>query len=281
MAASEATSLHPWTTRHARRAATWHAFRALLLRDFTVLDKDLRYFLPGTLMQPLLLVFVFTYLFPTIGQAVGGVGGAARFSSLMMAGMVAQSIVFQGIFRVAVPTVRELDITHELDDRMLAPTAISVIALEKIAFGALQSLFAALIVFPVAAFVPATPVYLQPRWPLLISVLVLACITSGAFGLTLATVFEPRTVPYLSSVIFLPLSFGGAVFYTWTSLEPIPWLQYAILANPLLYMSEGLRAALVSGVPHMPLPLVLAGLLTSSVVLTTLSIYTFKRRVLA
>ncbi len=55
-----------------RRAAAFGAFRALLGRDLAVLRKELPIFVVRTVMQPLLLLFVFTYVFPRIGQAVGG-----------------------------------------------------------------------------------------------------------------------------------------------------------------------------------------------------------------
>ena len=59
-------------------ASAWVAFRALLLRDLVVLRKNIKEFLPRTLLQPLLLVFVFAYVFPKIGQSVGGSGAAAQ-----------------------------------------------------------------------------------------------------------------------------------------------------------------------------------------------------------
>ncbi len=257
-------------------------FRALLLRDLTVLDGQLKEFLPNTLMQPLLLVFVFGYLFPAIGQGVGGSsrGAASRFATLMLPGIVAQAIVMQGMFRVAVPLMRELSLTRELEDRVLAPATVTMVALEKIAFGALQGLFAALVVFPVAAFVPATPIYLDVDWPVLATVLPLACVAAAAFGLCFATLVNPRLVPLLAGTVVLPLTFGGAIFYTWSSLDPLPWLKYLVLVNPLVYMSEGLRAGMVTGVDHMPLAPVYLALAGSAAVLTALGVRGFKRRVL-
>src|SRR5213592_3151637 len=85
------------------RTATLAAFGALLLRDLTVLRRNLKEFIPRTIMQPLLLVFVFTYVFPKIGQSVGGGRGASNFSTLLIAGVVGLSIVFQGIQSVAIP----------------------------------------------------------------------------------------------------------------------------------------------------------------------------------
>src|SRR5256885_15255386 len=78
--------------------ASRDAFVALLLRDVTVLRKEVRMFLGRTIMQPLLLIFVFTYVFPKIGQGIGGSGRAAEdFSTLLVGGVIARAMIFQGI----------------------------------------------------------------------------------------------------------------------------------------------------------------------------------------
>ena len=114
-----------------------------LLRDLTVLRKNLKEFIPRTILQPLLLVFVFTYVFPKIGQGVGGAGAAAEtFSSVLVAGVVATAILFQGIQAVALPLVQEFGYTREIEDRVLAPLPVSLVGFEKIVAGALQCLVA-------------------------------------------------------------------------------------------------------------------------------------------
>ncbi len=52
-------------------------------------------------------------------------------------------------------------------------------------------------------------------------------------------------------MIMLPATMLGCVYYSWTALEQVRWLQVAVLANPVVYMSEGLRAVLTPQVPHM------------------------------
>ena len=106
--------------------------------------------------------------------------------------------------------------------------------------------------FPIAAVVPATPVHLDINWLVLLTLTPLACIMCGALGLTFGTTFDPRTVPMLFGVILIPITFLGCTYYSWQALEPIRWLQIVVLVNPLVYMSEGFRAALTP-VPHMRL----------------------------
>ena len=166
-------------------------FGALVLRDLTVLRKNWKEFLPRTILQPLLLVFVFTYVFPKIGQGVGGGANAAAFSSVLVAGVVAIAIFFQGIQAVALPLVQEFGYTREIEDRVLAPLPIGVVACEKIVAGALQCLLAGLIVFPIAAVVPATPVHLDVNWLVVLTLVPIVCLMSGAVGLMFGTMFNP------------------------------------------------------------------------------------------
>jgi ABC-2 type transport system permease protein len=78
-------------------AASRAAFNALLLRDLTVLKKNLGVFIARTLVQPFLLVFVFLYVFPQIGEGIGGgsAGGLSLFATVLVAGVVGLSIMFQ------------------------------------------------------------------------------------------------------------------------------------------------------------------------------------------
>jgi ABC-2 type transport system permease protein len=256
------------------------AFASLLLRDVVVLRKTLKEFLPRTLLQPFLLVFVFTYVFPKIGQGVGGTAGSETgFSTILVAGVVGLAIMFQGIQSVALPMVNEFGYTREIEDRVLAPLPIALVAVEKAVWGACSGLFSALLVFPIAAIVPATPVDLQINWPVLLTLTPIACYMCGALGLTFGTRFQPRTVPMLFGIIVIPITFLGAIYYPWSSLEPIRWLQILVLANPLVYMCEGFRAALTPA-EHMSLWVVYPALLAFSGLFTWLGINGFKKRVL-
>jgi ABC-2 type transport system permease protein len=232
-------------------------------------------------MQPLLLVFVFTYVFPKIGEGIGGSRQAeAAFSTLLMAGVMATSVVFQGVQSVALPLVQEFGYTREIEDRVLAPLPVDLVAAEKVVAGAINSAVSALLVFPIAAIVPATPVHLSINWPVLLTLTPLACIMSGALGLMFGTLFDPRTVPMLFGVILIPITFLGCTYYSWQSLEPIRWLQIAVLVNPLVYLSEGFRAALTN-VPHMNLIAVYLMATAFTLLFTYVGIRGFTKRVIS
>jgi ABC-2 type transport system permease protein len=262
-----------------RTAAT--AFGALLLRDVYVLRRTLVMFLVRTIMQPLLVVFVFTYVFPKIGQGVGGANGSAFFSTLLVPGMVATAAIFQGIQAVALPLVTEFGYTREIEDRVMAPLPVWAVAVEKIAAGAVQAMLAGLVVFPLAKFIPATPVHLDFNWPLLLTIGPLAAVLAATLGLAIGTRAQPTQVPLIFSVIVIPMTFLGATYYPWSRLGPIAWLKWAVLVNPLVYMSEGFRASLTPLVHHMPLLGVYGAMVGFTVLLGWAGISGFKTRVLS
>ena len=210
--------------RSAARASR-SAFAALLYRDLAVLKKNLREFIPRTIIQPFLLVFVFLYVFPKIGQGVGGgrAGGESFFATILVAGVVGLSILFQGIQSVALPMVQEFGYTKEIEDRVLAPLPVSLVAIGKVVAGALQGLVAACVVFPIAAFVHAAGVvpHLTIHWAILLTMIPLACITTASLGLTFGTKFDPRQVPALFALIILPITFLGGTYYAWTTLHAV------------------------------------------------------------
>jgi ABC-2 type transport system permease protein len=274
------------STASASRSAFW----ALMLRDLTVLRKSLSEFLPRTILQPFLLAFVFLYVFPKIGQGIGGGGGAqgeSMFATILVAGVVGLSIMFQGIQAVALPMVQEFGYTKEIEDRVLAPLPVSLVALAKVMSGAIQGLVAALIVFPIASVVhaPQIHIHLSVHWLVLVTMIPLACVTCSAMGLTFGTRFNPRTVPMLFGVVVLPLTFLGGTYYPWTQLEAVkvggfPWLQVLVLFNPLIYVTEGFRAALTTST-HMHLYVIYPVLLGFCALFLWLGINGFKRRVLS
>jgi ABC-2 type transport system permease protein len=259
------------------------AFVALLMRDVAVLRKNLVEFVIRSVMQPLLFVFVFTYVFPKIGFGVGGSGaGETVFSSLLVPGVVAIACMFQGVQAVALPLVQEFGFTREIEDRVMAPLPIWALATEKIVAGGLQGMFAAVVVFPMAAFIPSTPVHLDPQWIWVFTLLPLTAFTGAALGLVMGTRVEPRRVPLLFGVVVIPMTFLGATYYPWALLSGIKWLQLLVLINPLVYMSEAMRAAFTPDlVPHMQIWVIYVALIGFTLVLGWIGIEGFRKRVLS
>ncbi len=125
------------------RAAALTAFRGMVLRDLRVLTRQRGRFLVRTISQPLLLVFVFTYVLPTIGQGLEG--GQRSFTDILVPGVVAIAVLIKGVQAVALPLVQDFGYTREIEDRVMAPLPVWAVAGEKIVAGAVHGLLAAVI----------------------------------------------------------------------------------------------------------------------------------------
>jgi len=259
------------------------AFYGLLLRDLRVLTREFHTFLLRVGMQPLLFLFVFTFILPRMG---GGnpmaVAGGVDFGTILLPGLMAVAIMFSGIAAVALPLASEFGITREIDDRVMCPLPLWAVALEKVCFSAMQSIIAALLVIPMAYYVPAAPVRVQvANWFLLALVLVLASLLAGSLGLVIGSTVNPKQIGLVFSIIVIPITFLGCVYYPWANLYKIHWLQIAVLFNPIVYMSEGLRAAVTPGVAHMPWWAILLALFFFTAALARLGLKGFLGRVLS
>ena len=292
---------NPTPPRRPRQSTGYAtAFAGLLLRDFYVLRRELAPFLVRVVMNPLLFLFVFTYVMPHMTGAAAaaspaaqmsglgtsgtahGAGLAGGFGTVLLPGLMAVAIMFSGIAAVALPLATEFGITREIDDRVMSPLPIEGVALEKVIFSALQSIVAAGIVFPLAYYIPSTPVEAHvASWPFLVLVLVLGSFVAGALGLVIGTSVQPKQIGLIFGVVVVPITFLGCVYYPWAALGAIKWLQFGVLVNPIVYISEGLRAALTPGMGHMPDAMILGMLTFFAALLMWLGMRGFRRRVVS
>jgi ABC-2 type transport system permease protein len=290
----ERTAAEPIALVPTRTAAvaSRDALKALVLRDLVVLRKHVFEFIARVLIQPFLLVFVFLYVFPRIGQGVGGASHSGHghasedaFATVLVPGVVGISIMFQGIQAVALQMATEFGYTREIEDRVQAPCPIWLVAIAKVLSGAVQGLIAAVIVFPIAAVVHAGGVHahLDVHWAVVLTLIPLACVAMTSLGLMLGTTFEPRNIGLMFGFVVLPLTFLGGTYYQWTKLSPVTvggvhWLQLVVLVNPLIYVNEGMRAGLTHA-GHMPLYVIYPVLIGFAAVFLTLGLRNFRRRV--
>ena len=169
---------------------------------------------------------------------------------------MASMLFMQGIMAVTFPLVMEFSWQRTIEDRALAPVPIRVLAIQKIIAGAVQSFLGALIVIPIVLLVHAagqSPHVNVTDWPLLVVILVAGSLLTASLGLLLGTLMDPRKMQMLFAAILLPATMLGCVYYPWSALHSIRWLQIAVLINPMVYMSEGLRAVLTPQTGHLAL----------------------------
>jgi ABC-2 type transport system permease protein len=259
------------------------SFLGLFLRDLRVLTREFLPFLLRVGMQPLLFLFVFTFILPRMSSGNPmAISGGVDFGTILLPGLMAVAIMFSGIAAVALPLSSEFGITREIDDRVMCPLPLWAVALEKVCFSAMQSIIAALLVIPMAYYVPAKPVVAHiASWFLFALVLILASLLAGSLGLVIGSTVNPKQIGLVFSIIVVPITFLGCVYYPWAGLNKIKWVQYGVLFNPIVYMSEGLRAAVTPSVAHMPWWAILLALVFFTAALGRWGLKGFMGRVLS
>lgn len=233
----------------------WKAFFAMLARDAHVARRNAMVLVLQTFLQPLLFVFIFGRVMVRSGYM------AASYKSLLLPGIMAISMVFTGVWAVAMPLIAEFQFTREIEDRLLAPMDISWVAIEKVLAGMIQALLAGLVVIPAAWLILRPGIDLNLRTPLsFVAITLLVALFSASGGLALGCSVSQNHIGLMFSMVLTPMIFFGCTYYPWSALQSFPILQKVVLINPLVYASEGLRAVLVPQFPHLSLVAVLVGL---------------------
>ena len=251
----------------------WKTFAAMLARDAHVARRNAIQLFLQTFLQPLLFVFVF-------GKVMVGSGYMPpAYKSLLLPGIIAISMVFTGIWAVAMPLIAEFQWTREIEDRLLAPIDVAWIAVEKILAGVLQALVAGLIVIPLAWLVLRPGVEISIGSPLTFAVvIVLVAIFSACGGLALGCTIDQQHIGLMFGMVITPMIFFGCTYYPWSALKTFPILQKALLINPLVYASEGMRATLVPQFAHLPITAVLIALLFFDILLLVVGLRQFGKK---
>jgi ABC-2 type transport system permease protein len=248
-------------------------FFALLRRDMRVARRELPFFLLRTTMQPLMFVIVFGYLLPRMGFMGEG------YTTALLPGVLAISLTFSSIQSVALPMVQEFGWTKEIEDRLLAPVPIWLVAAEKIVSGVLQGIVSALFVLPVARLIMGPiPNLSFAHFGDVLLITVLGAAAFSSLGLFLGTAIQPQQIGLMFGVILAPMIFFGCAYYPWQGLSVVPVMKYAVLINPLVYVAEGMRAVLTPGVPHMSARVVVVALMLVTAIFWTLGMRSFMKR---
>lgn len=269
--------LHPRS--HVRSALI--ALAAILSRDLLVTRREMVSFLVQTLAQPLFFLFVFGKVLPAIGTANAG------FAAVLLPGVVAFTVFLTPLQAMAIDLGRDLGFTREIDDRLLAPLPVALVALEKLLLAAARGLLAGAFVFPLAYWVLGGGYQVRSDLVgVLIGLMALTALLGAAIGLVLGTALPLTKLSLMFSLVITPLIFTGCMWFPWALLGAIRWFQVVTLFNPLTYASEGMRYAMLlpsHGQPPETLAIgwVLLVLCASFALFLAIGLRLFKRRVLS
>ncbi len=242
------------------KGTTSTAFCTMVKRDLVIQLRDKWEFIFRIAMLPFILILTYGYILPRIGLL------PANFPNRMFSGMIGMSMLITGIHGTAVPFTMDFNNLREIEDRLLAPVPIRIIALAKMVVGIIESFIGGLIVLPVSLIFMGNALEITvtlERILLLIPVLILISIASACLGLLVGTVIKPMQIAAMFPGLLMPMVFLGAIFFSWGDLSATPIIQIIVLVNPLVYANEALRAIITPQIAHMPMLYSIGGLLMS------------------
>ena len=264
----------------SRFSIAFTAFWSIFLRDMLVTGRELISFLIQVVLQPLFYLFIFGKVLPAMGTI------NSAFAALLLPGVVALTAFLTAFQGVTLPLVIDLGYSREIEDRLLAPLPVSIVAIEKIVVGVIRGVLAGALIFPLAWWILGDAYLVRTDLiGLLIALMVLVACTGATFGLFFGTIVQPDQISLLFSLVLTPLIFTGCIYYPWGTLT-LKWFQIAALFNPLTYAAEGLRYAMVPTfnghvLQTMDLKWILIALSAATILFFVLGLHTFYRRVIS
>jgi ABC-2 type transport system permease protein len=146
----------------------------------------------------------------------------------------------------------------------------------------IQALAAGIVVIPLAWLVLRPGVEIHVYQPFaFVAIVLLVAAFSACGGLALGCSMNQQHIGLMFSMVITPMIFFGCAYYPWSALKTFPIMQKAVLINPLVYASEGLRGTLVPQFPHLPLAAVLVMLTLFDVVFLALGLRQFDRKAIS
>ena len=257
--------------------AFWHVLR----RDTVVAARSFIPFLFQALVMPFALLFIFGRILPGVGVT------QQMYPALFLPGVVAVTIFMASLQGVSLSLMLDLDGNHEIEDRLLAPLTVGLVALGKIVFSAFRSLVAGGLTFLEAYLILGSRYQVRTdSLVLLIVILVLYALSSSSLGLVLGSALSADKIYLLFTLIFSATLYTGCVYYSWDEISSLRVLQVITLFNPLSYAAEALRYAMVplvhgQMVPTLPIAWSLLALVASFLGFLALGIRVFRKRVIA
>lgn len=246
-------------------------FCGLLERDLVVTRRQLAGVLAQVLMQPLLMLLVFGKVLGNLGYTPPG------YAELLLPGLVALNAFFASTQNASFPLAVEFA-TGAIENRMRAPVTLPWIVAERVVASAARGIVTAVFMVPVGALVLGELTWRAAGAPMAIVFTVIGALTGAAVGVAIGSLVPAARIGIAFSLVMPPLLFTGSAQFPFPDTGRMPWFQALCAVNPMTYVSEGLRGALVPHIAHLPGWVCLGALTAALITSAGLGYWAFRRR---
>ncbi len=256
---------------------TLYLFLQFLKRDFYIHSKQIKsYLINYVISYPLTGAFAFAYLQTNIYFGTG----QARLGTMLFSGNILLVLML-------ITYKQTIELLFDLENNKFINYQISIlhprlVILERIIFTSLFTFALSLPYFPVAKLILWSHLDTSATsWPQLLVILYLGSLCCSAYHQLASLVLKSSSqiTTLWARVNQVLLHLGGFWIPLYIVRAYSEWLGYVVYLNPLVYISEGLRQALLGGDQFLSFGQCASALIIFSVIFVLLTWRIFKKRV--
>lgn len=250
---------------------SWQFFK----RDIAVYKQRLRDFIINfVLIYPLLYTLTFGYILAKTG------GGAESLPIPVLSTGLAVFTLFPLAFGIALDLLFDFEHQRFIDFQILVLKP-QLVLIEKIIFGSILVFLCNITFYPlvIGLLHPYFDLY-RISWTKVALLLYAASLFCSSFGYLLVCIMKDMSkIRFIWRRCNYPLIMLGGFLAPWKVMVLFsPILGYAALMNPMLYVTEGLRQAILAQDQFLPYWQSLCSLLVFSLLSTLGALYFFKKK---
>ncbi len=252
-------------------------FLQFLKRDAYVHLKNIRlYIINYIFIDPILWAFCFAYLEQQVTFGTGNPqAGTLLFSGCILIGLLVVT------YKTTIGLLYDLE-TDRYIDYQISILDPRLVLLERIIFTSLLTFILFIPFFPVGKLVAGNYfITTNISWFKLYCIIYLSGLVCTTYNILAVCVLKnSRSITNFWTRVNMPLmNLGGlwiplAVFKAYS-----PVLGYAVLLNPFIYITDGMRSAILGGPNFMPFWRCASMLLLFSIIFTVTACHFFKKRI--
>ena len=238
-------------------------------------QRVLNYSINEIIIRPFMFGIAFGYLLPNLS-----ITGRLASHGILFIGTIVyvlMSLASSIIIDLWIDIDGPQHCTYQMS--MLSP---HLFLAQKLLCGTVVIFLCAIPVYPLAQILLGNPFpqLTLLRFPLLL--LLLWCASLLIITFTCASLLFVQHLTQMRKFwrrwVHVLANFGGVVVPQQALITIIPLLGYFTYANPLMYITEGLRQVLIGGPTFLSAPMSLAGMLVSTVLLFVIAFYKLRSR---
>jgi ABC-2 type transport system permease protein len=248
-------------------------FGVLLCHDLSLLRYSLLNRLINMCAWVTANIIVAGYVFPELGMM-------RQFGMFLLAGLFASIGFFELYGRVA-ELVRDMSGDKAILYYATLPISVRLFVIRLVLNGALTSTIVGLAILPFGKLLLGNEFSISAvRWGYLCLMMLLANFLYSAAAVLIATfIYRIENISNVWIRIAYPLWFVGCYQFSYQALkQALPTLAWINLANPAVYVAEGMRAALIGQEGFVPIGLCCGVVALAGVICTGASIMSLRSR---